>query len=164
MINVLGQPSQEFRSGWSRYDRYFGPNGEIIRTDPNFSDADPNADQGADTGADGNMGSDEEYIRSDNDDDSDYPTGNGGDPNEEDDPDFGEADESGSESPISDNPDVGYIPDPPLEALFMREKVGDIDNEEAKHIVALLKRTLQYNAQDRPSTTELLQDPWILSI
>lgn len=56
--------------------------------------------------------------------------------------------------------EVEFFINQPLEALFDEHKPDDIDKDEAAIITSLVRRLLKYNPSERPSTAELLQDPW----
>ena len=73
------------------------------------------------------------------------------DVDEKDDDDMGDDDMEDDEVFIND----------PLEVLFEQNKPADIDAEEAGAITALIRRILKYNASERPSAAEILQEKWL---
>ena len=50
-----------------------------------------------------------------------------------------------------------------METEFDEAKPPSVSAEEATAIKALIRRTLQYDADKRPTASELLQDPWFLT-
>ncbi|KAF4444939.1 CMGC SRPK kinase [Fusarium acutatum] len=64
----------------------------------------------------------------------------------------------------SDGPPLAYLGHfVSLEDQFMAEMSGDIDEAEAKEILALLRWIFQYNPAHRPSTSDLINHPWLRS-
>jgi hypothetical protein len=53
---------------------------------------------------------------------------------------------------------------PSLEEKFMRGKPQQMNSKEAGMVLSFIKRALRYEPSARPTTTELLADPWIRSI
>lgn len=53
---------------------------------------------------------------------------------------------------------------PSLEEAFQESMPEGIENEEATHILTLLRAILQYEPSLRPSTEELLEDQWFRSM
>ncbi|CZT14086.1 related to serine protein kinase [Ramularia collo-cygni] len=51
-----------------------------------------------------------------------------------------------------------------LEVRFMERKPQQMDAEECGLVLSFLRRALQYDPSSRPTTSELLKDPWIKSI
>lgn len=51
-------------------------------------------------------------------------------------------------------------PDPPLEEYFDQLKPDEMSDEDAQHVKRILRWILQYDVSKRPSTSELLKDPW----
>jgi serine/threonine protein kinase len=58
-----------------------------------------------------------------------------------------------------DLPDGPFTNDP-LEKLFDKNRPDDIDAHEAKVIITLIRRILQYEPSQRPSAAQLLEDLW----
>ncbi|KAF5673688.1 CMGC SRPK kinase [Fusarium circinatum] len=50
-----------------------------------------------------------------------------------------------------------------LEGQLMAERPGDIDEAEVKEILELLRWIFQYDPVDRPSTSDLINHPWLRS-
>ncbi|KAF5568046.1 CMGC SRPK kinase [Fusarium phyllophilum] len=64
----------------------------------------------------------------------------------------------------SDGPPLAYLGHfLSLEDQFMAEKPGDIDEVEAKEILDLLRSIFQYDPAHRPSTSDLINHPWLRS-
>ncbi|KAF5643036.1 CMGC SRPK kinase [Fusarium tjaetaba] len=64
----------------------------------------------------------------------------------------------------SDGPPLAYLGEfLSLEDQFMAEKPGDIDEAEAKEIISLLRWIFQYDPAHRPSTSDLINHPWLRS-
>lgn len=53
---------------------------------------------------------------------------------------------------------------PTMEDKFEENRPKCIDSEEASKVLSLLRRILQYEPDQRPSTAEILEDEWIKSI
>jgi len=53
---------------------------------------------------------------------------------------------------------------PSLEDAFEESRPEGMDAEECAHVLGLLRKTLQYQPDLRPSTAELLDDEWFRSI
>lgn len=60
-----------------------------------------------------------------------------------------------SEDESDDDPDF-----PPLEDTFRQYKRPDVDEAEATVITDLLRSILQYDIQQQPTASQLLQHPW----
>lgn len=56
--------------------------------------------------------------------------------------------------------DPQLIPSHSLEEFFDDERPPDMSAEDSKTCKRILRWILQYDATQRPSTTELLEDPW----
>ncbi|KAF4503417.1 CMGC SRPK kinase [Fusarium agapanthi] len=64
----------------------------------------------------------------------------------------------------SDGPPLAYLGHfLSLEDQFMAEMPGNIGEAEAKEILELLRRMFQYDPVDRPSTSDLINHPWLRS-
>ncbi|KAF5596713.1 CMGC SRPK kinase [Fusarium pseudocircinatum] len=64
----------------------------------------------------------------------------------------------------SDDPPLAYLDHfPSLEDQFMAEKPGGIDEAEARGILELLRWIFQYDPTHRPSTSDLVNHPWLRS-
>lgn len=61
---------------------------------------------------------------------------------------------------LAEDFDPQAIPFPPLEEFFDKEKPPDMSMEDSKACKRILRWILQYDATQRPSTRELLEDPW----
>lgn len=64
----------------------------------------------------------------------------------------------------SDATDGEVFQGPSLEEAFEESKPDGMEAEESARVLGLLRRLLQYDPSQRPSTTELLEDIWFLSI
>ncbi|KAF5649672.1 CMGC SRPK kinase [Fusarium sp. NRRL 52700] len=64
----------------------------------------------------------------------------------------------------SDGPPLAYLGEfLSLEDQFMAERPDDIEKAEANEILELLRWIFQYDAADRPSTSDLINHPWLRS-
>ncbi|KAL2810860.1 kinase-like domain-containing protein, partial [Aspergillus cavernicola] len=57
-----------------------------------------------------------------------------------------------------------YPPLPTLEESFDKTKPDDLDEEEAGVVKSVLRWTLQYEQEDRPSASDLLKHPWFAAM
>ncbi|KAL3477219.1 kinase-like domain-containing protein [Aspergillus californicus] len=57
-----------------------------------------------------------------------------------------------------------YPPFPPLEELFDKNKPEEMNDQEAGFVKTLLRWTLQYEQEDRPSASDLLRHPWFATM
>lgn len=92
---------------------------------------------------------------------------------EEVDSDGGSGSEDNDVTPDDDIPPKGIIDDNqplpsqeepyinvPLETLFEKNKPVDMPASEARVVTSLIRRILRYEASERPSARELLEDEW----
>jgi non-specific serine/threonine protein kinase len=64
----------------------------------------------------------------------------------------------------SDGPPLAYLGEfRSVEDQFMAERPSDIGEAEAKEISELLRWIFQYDPADRPSTSDLINHPWLRS-
>jgi serine/threonine protein kinase len=61
-------------------------------------------------------------------------------------------------------PGQGVYVGPSLEEKFMKRKPEQMSASEVRLVLAFLRRALQYDPKARPTTAQLLADPWIESI
>lgn len=60
--------------------------------------------------------------------------------------------------------DIGEDFFEPLQQFFDRMKPREMSDTEADEVIKLLRATLHYKPENRPSTGELLEHPWIAAI
>jgi len=51
-----------------------------------------------------------------------------------------------------------------IEEVFMRRRPEEVDEVEAAEITRVLRKILQLDPDNRPTTAELLEDPWFQGI
>ena len=127
---------------WLRSHLYFGPNRERLN---------PRAEKDIDVS--GDDGQNAEHLEtlgsgSDNEDGDVAPDVNDGG-------DFLEVDDPHPDFEL----DAHFINEP-LEALFEKNKPGDMSTAEAQLVTSLIRQILQYDPSDRPTATQLLEHEW----
>jgi serine/threonine protein kinase len=159
-LNDIIEPLPEsWMLKWPRAHKYFGPNGERFLPAERYGNACETSLSYNDSSMDG---VDEEYDGDDDFDNDipneDYDMVNGGNNP------VGEEEDIVSTSfrkfrppPINNEP---MIINNPLETLFDKHKLDDIDSEEARVIPGLIRKILRYEPSERPTAAELLQHEW----
>lgn len=136
MTETLGPLPQSLRSRWRRADEYCATERSL--------DAETDQQGGLSSGDEDNHASDEELSESDS------------------------AVESSSESEVSnpggpEAPLASVTPWVSLDESIKEIRRVDIDHDELVEVVRLVRKCLQYDPADRPSVSELLEEPWFYS-